>query len=725
VRPELHLARFADGHYDIDDLLDRFAAKPGAPDEPEPEFAVYNIELSDGRVLFDDRPVQRKHELAALHLALPFVSTLASDVKVKVLPRLSGKLDGVAFDSRAEALPFEDDASARLSFKLAGLDLAPLAAYVPASLQLRLAGGRLDVDLSLDFAERPKQPPGAKLSGNVQLNELSLTQPDGQPLLALKRLVLPLVDAQPLRRQLGFGQILLESPSVWWRPVPAASPGGGTAAPWQIRLAGLEVRDGRMSVRGLDLESIQFKVGEAAWPLQAPTQLNASLRLGDGNLSAQARLSPEALDAEAELQGLALGRVAAWLPLPAGVRLTAGVSAKAMLSVKEPLAEGAADRARLTLRELLVSDARLSLAAKPLLTLVSAQLDQAEIDVATHLMRLGTLKLDAPRAQLSRDAEGRLNVAALRSSEASASTAGPAWSVQLASLQIDRGALRWRDAAVPAGAAPVALAVEPLRLQLAALAWPATAPVQGQLAAQVAALAANDQPAPATAGRLEWRGAVGFAPLSASGTLQAQALPLQLLGAYLDPAWALQLQRADLGLKAEFNAAQQDAGWQATLAGDVRLGPLALLQTRVIDGQRVVGEDLLSWQALQLDGVKLALAPGAPPRLAVRDAQLDDAYARLIVNERGRFNLRDLGPADAASAPAASAASASASASAASAPATLPAPGAEISVERIRINRGLVDFNDRFVRPSYSARLTELQGSLGAFSTTSPAMAPL
>lgn len=172
TRPELRVARLAEGHYDIDDLIQRFAGKPAAKLEPaEPEFAIYNIELSDGFFAFDDRPVQRKHELAGLRLALPFVSTLPADVAVKLLPRLSGKLDGVAFDSHAEALPFEDDASARLSFKLAGLDLAPLAAYIPASAPLRLATGKLDVDLAVDFAEHPKQPPGVKLSGGVQLQD--------------------------------------------------------------------------------------------------------------------------------------------------------------------------------------------------------------------------------------------------------------------------------------------------------------------------------------------------------------------------------------------------------------------------------------------------------------------------------------------------------------------------------------------------------------------------
>jgi uncharacterized protein involved in outer membrane biogenesis len=718
TRPELRIARIDEGRYDIDDLLQHLAARPGAPQGADAELAVYNIELTEGRVLFEDRPVQRKHELADLRLALPFVSTVASDVQVKVLPQLSGKLDGVAFDGRAEALPFKDDASARLSFKLAGLDLAHLAAYVPQTLPLRLAGGRLDLDLSLDFAERPSQPPSVKLSGRLQLHELSLTQPDGKPLLALKRLSLPLVDAQPLRRQLGFGPTLLESPSLWLQhlPVPttsvASGNGGTVGAPWQINLAGLEVKDGRLEMNALALQAIELKLAAASWPLTAPTRLDASLRLGVGKLSTQISLSPEALDAVAQLQSLPIDSLAAWLPLPASARLAAAVSTTAALSLRNPLADGAAGRTRLSLSDVQINDLRFSLAGKPLLTVASAHLEQADIDPAGRSLRLGTLKLDAPRAQLGRSADGRINLAPLLPGEQAASAADPAWKLQLKGLQIEGGALRWRDAAVPAGFAPVALAVEPLRVQASAIAWPAGAPVQAQLTAQVAALGANDLPVGGSAGTLQWSGRVGLAPLSASGSLQAQALPLQLLSAYLDPTWGLHLQRAELGMKAEFDAARLAGGaWQAVVGGDVRIGPLALLQTRLVDGQRVVGEDLLSWQALRLDGLKLALAPGTPPRLAVRDAQLDEAYARLIVDEQGRFNLRDIGPAEAASAPVAAVAAS--------------APQTEFAVDRILVNRSTVDFSDRFVKPGYSARLTELQGSLGAFSSSRPAMAPL
>lgn len=715
TRPELRLARLDEGRYDIDDLIQRFAAKPGAPDETEPEFAIYNIELSDGQILFDDRPVQRQHELAGLHLALPFVSTLPADIKVKVLPHLSGRLNGVAFDSRAEALPFAEDASARLSFKLAGLDLAPLAAYVPASAPVRLGGGKLDIDLAVDFAERSRQPSGVKLSGHIQLHDLALALPDGQALLGFKRLSLPLADVQPLRRQLGLGQILLESPDAWQRPLPAGQGGasGPAAAPWHVSVAGVEIKDGRFNVdKDLALEAIQVKLGAAAWPIKSPTRLDASLRLGDATLSAQATLSRELLEADAELTGLALERLSTWLPLPVGTKLAAAVSTKAGLRLKDPLADGAVNRLQMTLANARMADVRLALPGAPkLLTLVSVQLDKASIEPSARAVALGSLTLDTPRAQLARERDGRLNFAALMAPDGAASgPAGPAWKLQLAGLTVERGALRWRDAAVPAGMAPVALAVEPLRAQLGAVNWPATAPLQARLSAQIAALGASDQPIAASAGSLEWNGSFGLAPLSANGALQAKALPLQLLNAYLDPAWGLHLQRAEMGLKAEVNAVQQASGaWQAGMGGDARIGPMALMQTRSIGGQRVVGEDLLSWQLLQLDGLKLALAPGAPPRLAVREAQLDDAYARLIVNEQGRFNLRDIGPAEAASAPAPAASG----------------PTPEFAAERIRVNRGIVDFNDRFVKPHYSARLTELQGSLGAFSSANPALAPL
>ncbi len=726
-QPALYLARTAVGRYDVDDLVERFTAQPGsapAADDTAPGFAVHNVELTGGSLLFDDRPVQRRHELRGLRLALPFLSTLSSDVAVKVTPQLSGTLDGVAFDSRAEAAPFASDAGARLTLKFVGLELAPFGAYAPPAMPARLSQGRLDVNLALDFAAHAKQPVSARLTGMVELHDAVFTQPDGRPLLSFKRLQVPLMDVQPLRHQLGFGRIVLESPTAGLPhlvrlPAPPDGPVVAPAMSWQVSTQGVDVLEGTFDADGLVFNGMQFRLAAAAWPLKTPTQLDASLRLDQSTLTARARLTPELLQVDATVSNLQVGRLAAWLPLPVGARLQAGVSTRGVLRVTDPLAAGSTGRVQLALMDLQLRDLRLDLPGAPgVLALAAGRLDQAGVDLAGRSISLGALTLEAPRAELARDVRGRLNLATWAPSGGTNAAATPvnpapatgaAWSFQWTKLTVERGAMRWRDAATPADVAPVALAVEPLRLQVGALRWPAAAPVPVQMSAQLAPLEVDGRPAQAGAGGLQWTGQLGLAPLAAAGRLQAQALPLQWLNAYLDPTWGLQLQRAELGMRADFDARLASPGaWAASVRGDMRLGPLALLQARMADGRRVVGEDLLSWQQLQLDGIQLAMSSEAPPRVAVREAQLDDAYARLIINEQGRLNLRDIGPAEAAANAAA-----------------VSAPRLEFAVERVRVNRGLLDFSDRFVRPNYSARLSELQGSLGAFSSAGAAMAPL
>src|SRR5690606_29897816 len=52
--------------------------------------------------------------------------------------------------------------------------------------------------------------------------------------------------------------------------------------------------------------------------------------------------------------------------------------------------------------------------------------------------------------------------------------------------------------------------------------------------------------------------------------------------------------------------------------------------------------DLLRWKTLSLRGLVLALAPGQPLALDVRDTALTDFFARVIVQENGRINLQDI-----------------------------------------------------------------------------------
>ena len=454
----------------------------------------------------------------------------------------------------------------------------------------------------------------------------------------------------------------------------------------------------------LRLEEVGLQVGALAWPLTKAVPLSYAMNLQPlsgkatpARLSGEASLSTEQLTAKAQWQDLALEWLAPYVQAHAPVQLRGLLAGRAELALARPLEAEPEARLKLGLRDLLLN--RLALSApgrgEPSLNLAAISLDVLDLDPAARSVQLGELKLDRPVLQLTRAGDGvwahQALLPAATAGEGAASTTP--WTLQLRGLSLDGGRLTLRDAL---GAN---LAAEQLRLRLQNLAWPARS---GAMPAQLSFKLGALQGAPAGQGSLQWQGQLGLAPLAASGRLLLQDLPLQLLDPYLDPAWGLHLQQARLGLRSEFSARQQPQGWQAQLSGDLRMADLRLRQARQIEGQRVIGEELLSWQGLQLDGIKLALAPELSPQLEVADARLDDFYARLIVDEQGRFNLRDLGPQESRPQPEAVA---------------VAAPPLRVAIGQTRVSKGQVDFSDRFIRPNYSARLSDLQGSLGAFAS--------
>ena len=70
--PVLSLTHLGDGRLDIDDILARLRT-PADKSTGEPlQFALYNLRLTDGRVDFTDRSLQKTHELRGLNVSVPF-----------------------------------------------------------------------------------------------------------------------------------------------------------------------------------------------------------------------------------------------------------------------------------------------------------------------------------------------------------------------------------------------------------------------------------------------------------------------------------------------------------------------------------------------------------------------------------------------------------------------------------------------------------------------------
>ena len=866
--PTVRVALLPEGKTDLDDILARVAAAPKAPpsaDDGPAEAALYNIELTDGELRLDDRAAGMVHELKALQLGIPFLSTLDADVEVHVQPRLSGRLNGVGFQSEGEAQPFADTRNASMTVKLDALDLSAYRAYWPRSLPMRLAKGLVETQLTVDFRQAPKQAPEVKLSGRAAVRGVSLQRRAGaagdadagwEDWLRWQALTVDLADVQPLKRQVQLGAITLRQPELLmgrdaqgrlWLPdmgsasaapaaklppvttassaspasgvkAPAASTVATASAPWRIGVKQFVLEDGRVGwtdetlrpAASWAVDALAVKASGLSWPLAAqaaPVEIAATFSpvasanpagpagakpgVGPATLSGKGSLGAAGVALDWALKDLDLEGLAPYLK--------SAMKAGTPLSVQGRLATQGAVRAgpagedlKLSLKALSLEDLQLRDGKTAVLALKQLSLDQAEVALDQHQLTAGRLALVAPKAQLGRDKTGhwsweawlaatprgapaargdRLTLdaperpvaaAPLTSSAGTSANAAP-WSARIAELAVEGGEATLLDLATHVlddePARPIG--VQELTVKVSGIDWDGRQlrkALPTQLSATLRRPDARNRNAREVP-RLRWDGQLALAPLRVSGRLGAEHLPLHWADPYLDPAIGIHLQRAEGTVRANLEFTETPKGPSLRAGGDLLIADLRLRQARLQDGRRRSAEDLLSWQGLKLGGLRLALAPGGAPDIRIEQAVLDEFYARLIINEQGRLNLRDLnqteqGQAVAATsgaapgAPgAASAAGATGSPAAASAPvavtvaratsAPVPSgpsaaasaaagePPLRISIAQTRLNGGKVDFNDRFIKPNYSANLSELTGTLGAFSAGSSAMAPL
>ena len=535
----------------------------------------------------------------------------------------------------------------------------------------------------------------------------------------------------------------------------------------------------------LALVDVDFKAGPLAYPWAADATLPVSLQAtlasqGEGaetlaQLGVEGRVSDRQAALELKLSELSLEAFAPYGAEVLSARFSGRLSTSGQLNwaAAAPMPAAAAATAAsgaalgaLTLAkgELVVDELRITDGRKlPAVALKQFALRGVEIDVPARSVVLGSVRFDKPAVAVARDRDGQWNVqqwlrakdakavapagaapavaaspGAAKSPAAPAATAEAPWRVDLRDLALDGGSVRVDDAQVSPGQ-PVLLVLRGMKLGVQKLLLSGSrtlSPAELQFSAR---LLGNSELArapdksiksaagSATAGALDWRGQLGLQPLMVKGALKLDRLPVHAFAPYVRSRMPMDLVRAEAGVKASVAVRELPAGLDIGVAGDVLIADVLMNARASADAPAGAGQELLSWHSFKLNGVKLAMAPAKPTRVDITEVVLSDFFASLVLDEKGRFNLQQEpaagAPAVAAAPPVVIAAPATPAARAEPAAppaATLPP---EISVGATRLVNGRVDFTDRFVRPNYSADLSELNGSLSAFRSGSSEMA--
>ncbi len=754
-QPRLRLRHLGQGRYDVDDVLQRLRQRePEQAGEPA-RFAVFNIGLTGGDVELIDEPVARSHRLRELVLKIPFLSNLDSRRDVQTQPELAFELNGSAFRSTAASTPFADNRATDLSFSVPSLDLAPYLPYWPAQWPVRPQAGVLQLALQLAFEQR--EAPRVLLSGEVSLSGVRLQQvlpgATAADLAAFERLDVKIGRLEPLAQRMDLTEVTWRGPRLWLARDAAgklnldriASGFAGperrpatevrSAAPWQVSVERLALDQGSLHwtdatvqpAAQLVLEDIQSSVQDLRWPVRAPMPFEASARLGTTSLTAQGSATDAMAQVRLSVGELPLSLVGSYMKQVVEPPLTGRISGDLALDWRGATSEQPMGLVvgvpRLALQELVLGPP-----ARPLASLQNLLLEGGRVDLTARTVSLDQLSLKRPQVRIERDAQGQWSPQRWAKAgnrppapEQNPAAPQPDWKVALLAVQLTDGGLQLSDQLPTEG---VSLALSAIRLQLKNLRpLDAAQPVMPvSLSARLADMAGGA----AEPGRLNFSGSLRLpsAPSHASGgmlargQLQVERLPVHALEPYFGDQLNLELLRADASYRGTVEAAWPANGLALALAGD-----LALEDVRA--HTLSPSEELLAWKSLNLRGLQMATAPGQVFRLSVAETVLSDYFARLIISEAGRINLQGLvkdgaAPSVASGTPAATvSASASPTAPLAASPTVAAGPPPDIRFGPVSLVNGRVFFSDRFIKPNYSANLSELSGGLSAFSNAS------
>lgn len=465
----------------------------------------------------------------------------------------------------------------------------------------------------------------------------------------------------------------------------------------------------------------EVKLGDLALGLFAPYVSPYLVPRADGVLSADTKASWGEGGIKLAVQRVLLEKFALTLDQPAAP----AVAPAALATTPSDAAVSSATPASTT-------PAPRGINPRELPTFESLEITDSTVDLNARTVNIGKLALRKPSARVVREEDASwmfakwfkqpvagattpsgnaADAAKLPSQTPKATADKPAapWTVSLADATIEDGIVSLVDR-VPAKRVFIELSA--LKAQVKGVTLDGKKPAPVSLSAKVRS--GRSDP-----GTISFNGTAMWAPVVAQGQLDAKQLPLHVAAPYFVDRFNIELLRADANFKGQVRYAASDAGPTVQVKGDASLDEMranSVLAVQKGSTGAATTEELLNWKSLAAPGIDLAIVPGEPLRLKVRELALSDFFARLIINAEGRLVLQDLVKPQDTGPPAAAAPGAVPPATAATA-ATAKALAPVIDMGPITIINGRVAFSDRFIKPNYSADLSALNGTLGRFTS--------
>jgi uncharacterized protein involved in outer membrane biogenesis len=773
------IVRHAPFGFDISDIIERIQQRPAS--DGKLEWELDRVSIEQGALEFDDQYVGKVTQISDLSLTLKDFSNRGDRKAVPARLDVRLNLDGHPFSLDASSTPFADARVLKGHATLAGLPLVGLLPYLNLSDDIRPRSGTLGFKLGVTLnADSPELISLLEIQGKVGLDEFSLIDGTGHERVSVASLTLALEPSKPLGGAIHVSSIALDRPRLslgrhadgtllWPAPLAvgktghdAQKPAKATqvSGPKSLQIDSLKITGGQIDWQDAALPApltLRFDqlavladaitIPDLAKPAVANGKVHVEARLDDAaplsaRFSAQPSAKPSArfsaelrLDgprghADISLQEMSLPGFAPLVGPGLRAKLESGrLDANAKLNW-----DSAAPSWSMTDGLVTLSDLKLSHANQTPATIGKLTLREISADPVARHLELGSVVLERSNLSVRRASNGRFNLqdwyvppagAAVAKTDRPATAASAPWTLLAKSVEIDQLGLDYADSLIDRERRLP-------RLTLNAKASSVTLDPSKPASFDATATFIDGA-------RLSARGTVRPVPLDVDAQVQVRRASLTYVDPYVEPYLNLTIARGQLWSTGRLRLSSTSSGELSHIGfnGDVSFNEFSALD-------KVSSDDFLRWSALVTPSVKVDWRPARPgdSLIEVGDVAVVDFYARVILSPAGRLNLRDIvvdrkndvapislttvqpdpnKPAEASEAVATSTLPATAPSTksnvktpASAAPAS---PQPTLRIGTIRIGGGNINFTDNFIKPNYTANLTQLNGSIDAIAS--------
>jgi hypothetical protein len=729
-QPRLALVRDGRDHFNFSDVQRKIAelssdspAPAEQKDERLPRFSLNNMRLENGSVTLDDKVTGRQQVIDEIALGVPFVSTFGYAADVDVLPSFHARINGSTFDLHGTARPFDVVPTSTLEVVFRGLALEQWADAWGVPLPVTLKRGLLDSDLHVAFEQPKDATPKLRITGGISVRDLDLREGSDDSLMAWQALNLRGVEALPLERRVHVGEVELLDPRIQTRRYADQRFNWIDIADKLQRLGAGAKTEGPSTVS---------TVKTATMATTAPVQPAPAAAAPGATASGPSASAPAAPAASAPAATAPAGTTPAPTTAPAPAPSAPGTPAPTAVPAATLPAEP--EPWRVTVDKISVGNGQLHV--RDAATRVDYTLDKLAMAIEhvqlpqpkdqPIVIRLGVQNPDGATLQgdgslilqplaLSLDVRAaRLPLAPFAGAVRSAApvtllsgTAGASAKVQVndkggvyvaqaSDVKLDLADVSARDESLKP---PVTVALKTLSLSVDKL---ALGPGTSRFDLRGTGILGD--------GALASQGSFSLQPLAVKAHVDLSNLNVAQLAPYAASRLNATVRSIRIGAKgdAEFAAAQGATPMKASWKGGVDVTDLNLQD-------RINRADFLAWKQLSLTGMAVSMT-GNKPVIDLGDVTLDNFYGNVLLNAQGRLNVMDLvadpGQAGGSITEDTQRRAAPSSSSGGAMP--------DISLRSVTLKNGRATFNDRFVRPNYTAELSAIEGSVSAVSSTRP-----